>query len=361
MRKLASIRVVEDVFPIPDADKIEAILIDGWSVVTQKGNFKKGDKCVYFEIDSVFKTDSVVGQSLPLEKASSYNTEEEGKVEGFRIKTIKLRGQISQGYALPLSYFSSFKNVNLEAEDLTFELGVLKYEAPFVAFGSVGSAQTESSFPTNYIKKTDQERAQNLKHVIFDHYLNDTVFEVTYKLDGSSMTVGRYVQHEQTVDTICSRNNALRLTFENDTSQFLLQGKPVLNKLKENYLEGIAFQGELIGPAIQKNFEGVDNYGYYIYNCWLVKDAKYLPPKDAREMCQTLGVNYVPVKHEAITLKELFGENLETPQELLTKLLEYAEGPSAFNGKYREGFVYKTEDGSFSFKTISNQYLLKEK
>lgn len=361
MRKLASIRVVESVHPIEGADKIEMIMVDGWQVVTQKGNFKAGDKCVYFEIDSCFEKDSVVGLSLPAEKAARVHTEEKEYIEGFRIKTIRLRGQISQGYALPLGYFKSIKGVNLDAEDLTFELNVLKYDKPESWSGpGAGHANTAGNFPTDYIKKTDQERAQNLKRSIKDAYDNDTLFEVTYKLDGSSMTVGRYMKHEEIEETICSRNLALKLDGEVDTSHFLITGRPVLAKLIEHDQINIALQGELVSPGIQKNFEGVLNPEFYIYSAWDVKGFRHFPPTIVRELAERLGLKYVPVLHESITLKELFGE-VEDANELLAKLLAYAEGPSGLNGKYREGLVYKSQEGDFSFKTISNSYLLKEK
>jgi RNA ligase (TIGR02306 family) len=362
MRKLASIRTVESVHSIPDADKIEMIVIDGWQVVSQKGNFKAGDKCVYFEIDSAFEKDSVVGLSLPVEKAIRVNTEDKGFIEGFRIKTIKLRGQISQGYALPLSYFRSFKNVNLDAEDLTFELNVLKYDKPESGFGmGPGFARTAGNFPTDFIRKTDQERAQNLKHQIFEHYQAGTCFEVTYKLDGSSETIGRYEQGDEVKDVICSRNLALKLDEEDTTSQFVTVGRPILNKLIEGQHVNVALQGELVSPGIQKNFENVLNPALYVYSVWDVKGYKYLNPSKAREFVAELGATYVPVMHENITLQELFGEQVADANELLAKLLDYAEGPSGLNGKYREGLVYKSEDGTFSFKTISNSYLLKEK
>ncbi len=360
MRKLASIRTIESVHPIEGADRIEVVTIDGWKVVSQKGNFKPGDKCVYFEIDSVFRTNSVVGQSLPLEKASTYNTEEAGRVEGFRIKTIKLRGQISQGYALPLGYFSSFKDVNLESEDLTFELDVLKYDKPETTQGGgPGGAPSAGSFPTDFIRKTDQERAQNLKRSIFDAYLADTPFEVTYKLDGSSMTVGRYEHLEEVQDVVCSRNLKLKLEQEVDTSQFLIVGKPVLAKLVEANSLNVAVQGELVSPSIQKNFEGVSKPEYYVYSVWDVKAQQHLPPHLARSFAESHGLSYVPVLHLSITLKEMFGL-VQDENELLQRLLDYADGPSGLKGKYREGLVYKTCDGKFSFKTISNKYLLKE-
>lgn len=360
MRKLASIRNIESVHPIEGADKIEMVVIDGWQVVSQKGNFKAGDQCVYFEIDSVFEKDSVVGLSLPADKVARVHTEEKQYVEGFRIKTIRLRGQISQGYALPLTYFEGL-DVNLEAEDLTAELNVLKYDKPESWSGpGAGYANAAGNFPTDFIKKTDQERAQNLKRSIKDAYDNDTLFEVTYKLDGSSMTVGRYVQHEETKDVICSRNLALKLDGEVDTSHFLITGRPVLNKMVEKDIVNFALQGELVSPGIQKNFEGVLNPEYYVYSVWDVKGFRHVAPKVARHFVNEWGLKYVPVLHEAITLKELFGE-VEDANDLLAKLLAYAEGPSGLNGKYREGLVYKSEDGSFSFKTISNSYLLKEK
>lgn len=360
MRKLASIRTIEAVHPIEGADKIEMVIIDGWQVVSQKGNFKEGDKCVYFEIDSIFKTNSPVGLSLPADKASTYNTEEEGRVDGFRIKTIRLRGQISQGYALPLGYFSSFKSVNLESEDLTFELEVLKYDKPESGVGGPGRTNAAGSFPTDFIRKTDQERAQNLKRQIFDRYEDGTTFEVSYKLDGSSTTVGRYEKAGEVVDTICSRNLALKLDGPPDSSQFLIVGLPILNTFVEKDILNIAVQGELVSPNIQKNFEKVTTPTFYAYSFWSVKDAAYLNPTEARELAVKLGIKYVPVMHENVTLQELFGEGLDQ-NSLLTKLLEYAEGPSGLNGKYREGLVYKSQDGSFSFKTISNSYLLKEK
>lgn len=360
MRKLASIRTIESVNPIEGADRIEVVTIDGWQVVSQKGNFKAGDKCVYFEIDSVFKTSSPVGLSLPVEKASTYNTEEEGKVDGFRIKTIKLRGQISQGYALPLSYFSSFKGVNLDAEDLTFELEVLKYDKP-ESYGSMGRADAAGNFPTAYVPKTNQERAQNLKRTIYDHYVNGTEFEISIKLDGSSHTIARVLENpqEEVKDYICSRNLALKLDRDVDTSLFLTKGKPVLQKMIESNMANIAIQGELVAPNIQKNFEGVTEPNLYVYNIWNIASQSYYPTPEAQEIAESLGLLYVPLFAQKTTLASLIGEVVDA-NDLLDKLLLMADGPSGLNGKYREGLVYKSLDGKFSFKTISNKYLLKE-
>ena len=358
MRKLATIDIVEDVRKHPDADTLDIIIVRGWQIISKSGNFKIGDKAVVFEIDSAFEKDSPVGLSLPEDKITRVHTEDKGFIEGFRIKTIKLRGQISQGYALPLSYFRTFKDINLDAEDLTFELHVLKYDKP-EPIGGVGSAPAAGNFPTDYIKKTDQERAQNLKRLIFDAYNNDTAFEVTFKLDGSSETIGRYDKADEIENVICSRNLKLKLDQEHDTSPFLTVGKPILQKLIDAGRNNIAVQGELVSPNIQKNFEGVLNPAFYAYNFWLIKEARYLEPELARKLAANLQINYVPVLHESVTLKQLFGL-VQDENDLLSKLLAYADGPSGLKGKYREGLVYKSIDGQFSFKTISNKYLLKE-
>ena len=201
---------------------------------------------------------------------------------------------------------------------------------------------------------------QNLKRTIYDHYVKDTPFQVTYKLDGSSETIARLQVEGAPKDYICSRNLALKLDNEEDTSHFLVVGKPILAKMIEMEIEGLALQGELVSPGIQKNFEGVSKPEFYLFNVFSQFGYTYLPPAQAKEFADRLGIKHVPILHHETTLEELVGEGL-TENELLAKLLEYAEGPSGLNGKYREGLVYKSLDGDFSFKTISNSYLLKEK
>lgn len=358
MRNLVTIRTVESVHPIPDAEFIEKIVLDGWAVVTQKGNFQVGDKAVYLEIDSCFTSDSILGKSLPIEKAIRVHTEEIGYIEsGFRIKTIRLRKQVSQGYALPLKYFEDFET-NLEAEDLAKELSVYKYEAPYSGTGS-GHANARGSFPTSYCQKTDQERIQNVKHDVYRSYLDETKYEVSVKLDGSSISIGRVQLEDCIEDYICSRNLALKLDQEVDTSHFLLAGRPILEKLKEFDYMNLFLQGELISPGIQANFEGVLTPQVHIFSIFDTVSFKYLNPLQTKVLVENLGLNYVPTLAIGTTLKELFGDDIKNANELLEKLLEYADGPSAFKGKFREGVVFKALDNQFSFKAVSNRYLLK--
>ena len=97
-----------------------------------------------------------------------------------------------------------------------------------------------------------------------------------------------------------------------------------------------------------------------MFSLFDVKRRENVTPSEARLFAQQHGLNYVPVLHGNMTLQALFGENL-TQTELLDALLHYADGESGLKGKYREGLVYKAEQESpFSFKTISNKYLLKQ-
>src|SRR5436190_15098726 len=155
MRKLASTQTVNAAEPIPNADAIERIRVLGWWVVVKKGEFRPGDKVVYCEIDcllperpefeflrpSSFKparTDPDTGTALPA---------------GFRIKTIKLRGQVSQGICFPLSILPPGTPTD-EGADVTDALGVRKWEPPAPA-GMGG--RVKGGFP-GFLPKTDETR-----------------------------------------------------------------------------------------------------------------------------------------------------------------------------------------------------------
>src|SRR5271165_4747878 len=191
MRKLATIRTIDEVLPIEGADNIVLVKIDGWQCVALKTEFVQGDQCIYFEIDSFIP---LIPQVEHL-RARAYK--KMGDKEGIRIKTIKLRGQISQGLALPLSSFpilydhipicgwSPFHYTEAElaalykkgAEELAQRdfselLGVVLYEPPIPT--QLGG-QVRGNFPS-FIQKTDQERCQNMVAEIFT-YNKDSRYE----------------------------------------------------------------------------------------------------------------------------------------------------------------------------------------
>ena len=173
-RKLATIQTIKDIQPIPDADAIEVAKVMGWEVVIKKNEYKVGDKVVYFEIDSYLPREP---RYEFLEKSCLRNMPVLG--EGLRLKTIKLRGQISQGLLMPLSAYPEHNLSKLEVgTDVTELLGVRLYEV------IDSNGQTVSKFHP-VISKTDEIRAQSDERYI--DLLQGHPYYITEKIDGSSL------------------------------------------------------------------------------------------------------------------------------------------------------------------------------
>jgi RNA ligase (TIGR02306 family) len=325
-RKLASIKRVTEVRPIVGADAIEcAIVGGGWPVVVKKGEFHAGDLGLYLEIDSW------VPYELAPFLCKGKEPREFNGVKGERLRTIKLRGQISQGLLLPAPEASA------DGDDLTGQLGIQKWEKPIPANLA---GQIKGNFPS-WIRKTDQERVQNLDGAVCwgDEY------EITAKLDGSSMTVW-FKDGEMGV---CSRNIDLKMDQEGNA--FVDAAKRLLGALLPPV--NIAIQGELMGPGVQGNREGFSEHRFFVFDVWDIDEQRYWKPEDVRALCHAQGLSHVPVLVESFTLEGLGIESIESA-------LRYAEGGS-INHAVREGVVFKRVDGRFSFKAISNVFLLGEK
>lgn len=364
MRKLASIRKISDIQPIPDADAIQVATVDGWKVVVKRGEFKVGDLAIYLEIDSW-----VPHELAPFLSKGSAPREYNG-VKGERLRTIKLRGQVSQGLLLPIKVaWPEWTDENIakhvsEGDDLTEAFNIQKWEAPIPA---QLQGQAKGTFPTSLIPKTDQERIQNcfgsiqkrdglfLTEKFWNEELQevqerDTVlpddfkkptYEVTLKLDGSSMTIFRWEGELR----VCSRNMELKISEENAGNTFVKMALEIGDKISE----GFAFQGELMGEGIQGNREGFKGHKLFIFDIFDILMHEYVLAGERRSICGMMGLDHVP----------LHGTNWNAPESVAAGL-ELADGPS-INHKIREGLVWKcNEDPSFSFKTISNKFLLKD-
>jgi hypothetical protein len=149
MRKLASIKKIKSVSPISGADRIELVQLDDWFCIAKKNEFNIGDKAVYFEIDSF----------LPVEDRYSFLESSKRDylgVQGYRIKTMKMRGVISQGLALPLNIFPEIKG---NEDDVTDILKITKYDVADASpsANSLKAGDASGSFPI-FLRKTDQER-----------------------------------------------------------------------------------------------------------------------------------------------------------------------------------------------------------
>jgi RNA ligase (TIGR02306 family) len=352
MRKLVTIERIDEVLPIEGADAIVLVKVKGWQCVAKVGEFKVGDLCVYFEIDSFLP---VIPMFEFLRKSSFKRM---GELEGFRIKTIRLRNQLSQGLALPLSVLGKPEEVFTIGEgcigaEVTEDLGVKKYEPP-VPVELAG--QIRGNFPS-FIKKTDQERCQNIGPEIFVEN-EGSRYEVTMKMDGTSFTAF-YADEEEGV---CGRNWELQLDGKNDGNalvrMFINSGlQAALRGLGLNY----AVQGELMGPGIQGNREGLKAHRLFVFDIYDIDGGCYLAP-DARHRVMdelwAVGMSRQMVEHAPVIERNATLSSLGITT--VAQLLAFAEGPSYLH-PIREGFVFKREDGGFSFKAISNKFLLKEK
>ena len=346
MRKLATIRKIDDIQPIEGADAIDVAAIDGWKIVVKKGEFQVGDIVIYLEIDSW-----VPHEFAPFLSKGKEPREYNG-VRGERLRTIKLRGQVSQGLVLPVTLFHELPQQfvrlldggyvrfgDLEpvrlwevGTDLTEILGIQKWEKPIP---TQMQGQVKGSFPTSMIQKTDQERIQNTMR---DIEARPDQYEVTMKLDGSSCTLFRYEDELR----VCSRNMELKI---NEDNAFVRIAK----QYGDCVVDGFAFQGELMGPGIQGNREGFPELRFYVYDVFIIGEYRYMEAAKRRQLVEQVGMLHVPV----------LAECAERP-ESVDDALAYVDSLKSINHKIAEGAVWKsTVDPGFSFKTISNKFLLK--
>jgi RNA ligase (TIGR02306 family) len=339
MRKLASIRKIHKISPIANSDNLELAHIDGWQVVVKKNEFNVGSLGVYFEIDSSIKPEP---KFQFLEKSCLRMHENGEKV--LRIKTIKLRGALSQGLLMPLSDFQLSDDQKVEGSDLTELLGVIVFEAPMS--GSFNAGLAEGRFP-QFIVKTDQERLQNLTNY-FKEYAVDG-FEVTEKLDGTSTTI----YYNEGKFGICSRNLDLK---DGDNDYWNIARKYILDKTLPLLNRNLAIQGEMIGIGIQGNKYKLTDKQFYVFDIYDIDTRRHLTPQERMEL---MASHFIDLKHVPI-IADVYAILHCRPN--IDSILEYAEGSSALNpNQTREGIVCKSCFGSVSFKVISNKFLLKEK
>lgn len=329
-RKLASIRTIDALDLIEGADNILRARVMGWEIVVKKGEFGLGDRCVFFEIDSVLPSDAPWAEFM--------------RARGFRLKTARLRGVLSQGLALPLSILPEGVEVALE-EDVSQMLNVTKHEPVLL-----DKREVAGPFP-GIIPKTDEIRLQSALGVLDE--IRGREFVITTKLDGTSTT---YFRESETNLIACSRNWALRRMESNvwriADQLDLLRTLPV----------GMAIQGELCGPGTQKNRLGLTKPSFFVFNAYDTLKGRYLPALEMKAFCDARGIQTVPF--ELIVT----GDEALHFEHTLEGYLERAKGLYAGTKNRKEGIVIRpieeahspTLSGRLSFKVISNDFLLKD-
>lgn len=350
MRELASIQTVNAVEPIPNADAIEKIRVLGWWVVSKKGEHQVGDKIVYCEIDS-FLPERPEFEFL---RASSFRAAQVDvggvltPLSGFRIKTIRLRGQISQGICFPLSILPPESPTD-EGADVTESLDIQKWEP---AATVLISGKTKGSFPA-FLSKTDETRVQRLGAVLERH--RGKTFYVTEKLDGTSFTA---FLRDGTFG-ICSRNLWLDETDESNVLAQVAKCANLEEKLRtahERFGHDLAIQAEVIGPSIQGNKYALSAARLRVFTVANLDTSQRLDHSAMLGLLAEIGLESVPQLGK-ITLNHT-----------IDQLVTYSEGASALNLKVqREGVVIRPlaeeydDDigGRLSFKVINPKFLLK--
>lgn len=341
MRKLASVVRVGALSVLPGADGFRRATLEGrgWQVVVPAGRLAAGGRAVYFEIDSV----------LPLADGRFTSLAEDAPPEWVReagavvVRSARIGGALSQGALLPLDLFPELADY-ADGADVTERLGVsLDRSGERVR----GREEARGPFP-GFVPKTDEERIQNLPD--FFRTMRGRFFEVTEKLDGTSMTVfhSRLFQGGSPF-RVCSRNLDLRATEE--SPYWRVARKYDLPRKLRTWARELAFQGELVGPGVNGNRGGYAELEWRVFRIWDIARACFLETTERRALCRRLGIPHVPIVNAASPVFDRY--------PTLNLLMAAVDGPG-LTGRPREGLVFKEAGRTcpISFKAVSNRYLL---
>lgn len=342
MRKLATIQKIKDITPIENADNLELAKILGWQVVIPKNTYKPGEYVIYFEIDSLLPDET----KYEFLKKSSWNK----TFNKIRIKTIRLRGCLSQGLIMSTkSYLDINFDVLSEGDDLSDLLGVEKYEPPVPV--SLAGESRSFSWP---ITKTDETRIQQDPEG-FVSSMKEKEFYITVKLDGTSAS---FIKTEDSFH-VCSRNLSMK---EKEGNKYweICKKYSIREKLEKYFEEtgvALSIQGEIVGPGIQKNPLNLSEHELYVFNLVNTNHNKKISYDEMIEICNSFNLKAVPII--------MRGQNFNFRN--MEELLDFAEFkykeffPTAHANQEAEGIVVRTFDNEISFKVINNTFLLKEK
>lgn len=339
--------------PIEGADKIETAYVKGWQAVVPKGQFKEMDLVIFVPIDSI------VPQIPYFAFMEKYH---------WRVHTLKMKGQISQGLVLNPKDFEkellhdqhSTDSFNIMVEwlfnhktDVSSQLAITKYEKIIPAQMN-GVALRAIPMPP-----TDEPRIQENPD-FFLAMLQKYDFEVTEKLDGTSIT---YYLDEQGHFGVCSRNYELVEDMTNTAWKYA-KDHDIEGQMKRLHLVNIAIRGEMVGPKIGKNYLQLTAPEFFVFNIYDLQMHDYYLPFEREVIMKNLALKHVPINYHYYHKEPLtfFALNME-------EILAFAMGNSTINRNVgREGVVFKCstacpegENNWCSFKVINNTYAAKNK
>lgn len=368
MRKLASIQRIWKVEPIEGADRIELVHVLGWQCVAGKGDFKPMDLCVYFEIDSFLPC----GDHFEFLRSKSYK-KSDIMGEGMLLRTMRFKGQISQGLVMPLSTFPELSNITegksddeLLGTDVTELLGVRKWEIE----ERVSESGTIIGERPAFIPKTDETRVQSEPALIGE--LAGLPYYITTKMDGSSHSIG--IMRDKNASGgyevhVTGHNFEYRDDGKSSFYEFVKKNgflSKMVSWAVSHNADTFVVQGEWCGPGIQSNPIGLQRAHWFVFT--VIVDGKRLgmntdPEQDMFEIAHSLGMETVPIEET--------GESLgyTSPEELLARADGIYEKYDSMKVDHpREGLVIRPKTPVYSrtiqtwlsMKAVSNSYLMKK-
>lgn len=392
-RELAYIVTIDEIKPIPGYDRVEHARTNGWWVIVKKDQFKIGDLAIYIEVDA----------RVPAEEPFMFLEK-----RNFKIKTQKMCKVLSQGLLMAPSDFKWVTMEDYNTNEIYISRGVgsnffvgdpvtdvLKityadeadnkrkansvdkyklmaqrkpniFKKPWarwmmkrewgrkIMFAFFGKKKDKKNGWPQEVSKTDEERVQNMPYILEDK----TPWIATEKVDGSSATYhirrGKRNKHEFFV---CSRNVVQdtpdRPCYYDSNIYWEMEQKyhikDVLTQMLNDFpaAEWITIQGEVFGPSVQKRTYNLKERDFRAFNLIFSSCGRV----GTLVMTQTL-------KKYDIPCVPVIDENFILP-DTVEELLNIATDNSAIDGEMREGLVFRSRDGSRSFKAVSNEFLLK--
>lgn len=356
MRQLATIQTIDEIIKHPNADKLDIARILGWVCVVKRDEYKVGEKTVFCEIDSILP---------PISKYGNPNSFDNVKERKYRIKTIRLRGMISQGICYkPVDVLPSDLIDAPVGTDVTEIIGVTKYDPDVYNYNEncAGMPRRLGNFPSHLVPKTDETRIQSLKKFLSS--IKGIKIAGTIKLDGSSITC----LWEGEKFLVCSRNNIVKAETTDD-NKFSLGALNVgveqkLTDYCKTHNRKLALQGELLGPGIQKNKYKLNEYTIRFFNCYDIDAKKKYCHNDLKSILKDLDLPMVPILFEDEILHDDIDQWVQRASSLIGNFTE---------GVMDEGIVVRPmedikipielwhdiDSTNISFKVINPEFLLK--
>lgn len=398
-RELAYVVTIDEIRPIPNYDRVEYARVGGWWVIVQKGQFNVGDPAIYFEIDSKVPSDKECFAFL--------------EKRNYRVKTLRMCKVISQGLLMHASDFGweisptnssniepigiiddkgNYHSVDDESRFLTKKLGVTyadaednQRKAPFVdkykkmaqrhpnifkkswarwlmrrewgrklMFIFFGKKKDKKNGWPEWVQKTDEERIQNMPWILED----EDSWIATEKIDGSSTTFTMHRKRRKKEFYVCSRNvcfDSIDKPCYYDTNIYWEMAQKynmynVLSDILDHFpeIEWVTIQGETYGEGVQKRDYSIKGHDFRAFNLITSNKGRWNSCSMQTLLEQIYNVPCVPIIDSNFYFN---GMNVD-------QILEYAEGNSKIDGKAREGIVFRSKDGTQSFKAVSNTFLL---